>query len=396
MSSGQLSTSSKPQCRMARSQSGWASALLTVVLLLAIYTPVRAQSDPTSPAQQPIPLLAYYYIWFDPGSWNRAKVDYPLLGRYSSDDKKVMEEHIREAKKAGINGFIVSWKSTDVLNRRLAQLIEVADAQDFKLAIIYQGLDFDRNPIPVDRVAKDLDYFIATYAADRAFTMFDQPLVIWSGTWKFKPTDIAKVASTRRDRLMILATERNLDGYRHLADFVSGNAYYWSSVDPETFHGYPDKLIGLSEAVHAHHGLWIAPAAPGFDARLIGGSRIVDRKDGTTLRQQMDAAIQSSPDAVGLISWNEFSENSYVEPSVNYGSRYLEVLADIRGTVFPKISDFDSSEPGATMVRPSNLILLGSMVLLVLASILIIARRNTRRGQTKTFIMGQGDDTSLS
>ena len=41
-------------------------------------------------SQQPIPLLAYYYIWFDPGSWNRAKVDYPLLGRYSSDDKKVM------------------------------------------------------------------------------------------------------------------------------------------------------------------------------------------------------------------------------------------------------------------------------------------------------------------
>jgi len=381
---------------MARSQSIWASVLLAIVLLLAMYTPVRAQSDPTSPAQQPIPLLAYYYIWFDQGSWGRAKTDYPLLGRYSSDDKNVMEEHIREAKKAGIDGFIVSWKSTDVLNRRLAQLIEVADAQDFKLAIIYQGLDFHRNPIAVDRVAQDLDYFIATYAADKAFTMFDQPLVIWSGTWKFKPADIEKVASMRRDRLLILATERNLDGYRHLADFVSGNAYYWSSVDPETFPGYSDKLIGLSEAVHAHHGLWIAPAAPGFDARLIGGSRIVDRKDGATLRQQMDAAIQSSPDAVGLISWNEFSENSHVEPSVNYRSRSLEVLADIRGTVFPKISDFDSSEPGTTMVRPDNLILLGSLVLLVLVSILIIAWRSLRRGQIKTFRMSQGDDTSLS
>jgi Glycosyl hydrolase family 99 len=396
MSSAQLSTSSKPQCRMARSQFGWASALLAVVLLLAIYTPVRAQSAPPSPAQQPIPVLAYYYIWFDPGSWDRAKVDYPLLGHYSSDDKKVMQEHVRLAKKAGIDGFIVSWKSTDVLNRRLAQLIEVADAEDFKLAIIYQGLDFDRNPLPVNRVAQDLDYFIATYATDKAFTMFDQPLVIWSGTWKFKPTDIAKVAGTRHDQLLILATERNLDGYQHLADFVSGNAYYWSSVDPETFPGYPDKLIGIGEAVHAHHGLWIAPAAPGFDARMIGGSRIVDRKDGATLRQQMDAALQSSPDAVGLISWNEFSENSYVEPSIKYGSRYLEVLADIRGTVFPKISDFDSSEPGTTTVRPDNLILLGALVLLVLASLLIIVRRNSRLDQIKTFSMSQGDDTSLS
>jgi hypothetical protein len=195
---------------------------------------------------------------------------------------------------------------------------------------------------------------------------------------------------------LILATERNLDGYQHLADFVSGNAYYWSSVDPETFPGYPDKLIGIGEAVHAHHGLWIAPAAPGFDARMIGGSRIVDRKDGATLRQQMDAAMQSSPDAVGLISWNEFSENSYVEPSVNYGSRYLEVLADIRGTVFPKIGDFDSSEPGDTMVRPSNMILLGAMVVLVLASILIIVMRNSRRDKIKAFRIAQGDDASLS
>ena len=32
------------------------------------------------------PVLAYYYIWYNPESWNRAKIDYPLLGRYSSDD----------------------------------------------------------------------------------------------------------------------------------------------------------------------------------------------------------------------------------------------------------------------------------------------------------------------
>ena len=129
---------------------------------------------------------------------------------------------------------------------------------------------------------------------------------------------------------------------------------------------------------------------------MIGGSADRRSEGRHDAAQQMDAATQSSPDAIGLISWNEFSENSYVEPSVNYGSRYLEVLADIRGTVFPKISDFDSSEPGAAMVRPDNLILLGALALLVLASILIIARRNTRRGQTKTFSMSQGDDTSLS
>jgi hypothetical protein len=353
--------------------------LFSIALLSMFHTPSFAASSSHSAQQEPTPVLAYYYIWFDPGSWNRAKTDYPRLGRYSSDDRKVMQEHIRMAKKAGINGFIVSWKSTDVLNRRLDQLIQVANAEDFKLAIIYQGLDFNRNPLPAARVATDLDYFIDTFASNKAFGIFEHPLVIWSGTWKFTPSDVASVTRTRRDRLLILASERNLDGYQHLADSVSGNAYYWSSVDPETYPRYPEKLSEMSQAVHAHDGLWIAPAAPGFDARLIGGTRIIDRKDGATLRQQMDAAVQSSPDAIGLISWNEFSENSYVEPSINYGTRYLEVLADIRGTSFPKYTDFDSSEPGTTEYRLSNLVLLLGVGGLIAASIAAIVWRERRR-----------------
>jgi hypothetical protein len=84
-----------------------------------------------TPARPPIPLLAYYYIWFDPSSWDRAKIDLPQLGPYSSDDPKVMRQHIEWAKEAGIGGFIVSWKSTPTLNRRLQQLMEIADAADF-------------------------------------------------------------------------------------------------------------------------------------------------------------------------------------------------------------------------------------------------------------------------
>ena len=76
-------------------------------------------SRPGAARGRPDPLFAYYYIWFNPTSWNRAKIDYPLLGRYSSDERDVMRQHIEWAKQAGIDGFIVSWKSTPALNRRL-------------------------------------------------------------------------------------------------------------------------------------------------------------------------------------------------------------------------------------------------------------------------------------
>ena len=48
-----------------------------------------------------VPVLAFYYIWFDTRSWNRAKTDYPLLGRYSSDNADVMRQHVEWAKEAG-------------------------------------------------------------------------------------------------------------------------------------------------------------------------------------------------------------------------------------------------------------------------------------------------------
>ena len=78
--------------------------------------------------------------------------------------------------------------------RRLAELIQVADARNFKLAINYEGLDVRREPLPANRVAADLDYFRSHFASDPAFQLFDKPLVIWAGTWKFSAADIARVA----------------------------------------------------------------------------------------------------------------------------------------------------------------------------------------------------------
>jgi hypothetical protein len=274
-------------------------------------------------------VLAYYYIWFDVRSWNRAKTDYPQLGRYSSDNSSVMRQHIRWAKAAGIDGFIVSWKGTYKLNRRLQQLVRIAEQEHFKLAIIYESLDFERNPLPVEQVDADLKYFIERYSDKEVFRVFEKPMVIWSGTWKFSVQEIQSVIEDKREDIFVLASEKNVKDYQRLAELVDGDAYYWSSVNPDTHSGYLKKLIDMGQAVHQHGGIWVAPAAPGYDSRLLGGTTVVDRKDGETLRRQLEAALQSEPDAVGLISWNEFSENSHIEPSQNYNHQSIRVLGEV-------------------------------------------------------------------
>lgn len=334
--------------------------------------------DTRSQAAGDVPVFAYYYIWFNPTSWNRAKTDYPTLGRYSSDESQVMRKHIRWAKQAGINGFIVSWKSTETLNRRLAKLIAVAEEERFKLAIIYQGLNFNRDPLPVARVANDIDFFVHRFADRRAFNFLAKPVLIWSGTWRFSRAEVASVAQGRRDRLLLLATERDIDGYERIGDLLDGNAYYWSSVNPDTFPGYEERLKAMGEAVHEKRGLWFAPAAPGFDARLVGGTSVVERKGGDTLRREYDAAVSSSPDAIGLISWNEFSENSHIEPSRTYGAYYLKVVADIRGAEAPEVQGFDSSEP-ATSAKGYGPPVLAAFLLLIFGGLFFGFRRRSPR-----------------
>jgi Glycosyl hydrolase family 99 len=317
------------------------SLILTLVTLCAPRSSglTKLSTDPlTRTASQPIvntpdnsvPLLAYYYIWFDTQSWDRAKTDYPLLGRYSSDDADVMRQHIQWAKSAGIDGFIVSWKSTEKLNRRLDRLVRIAEEENFKLAIIYEALDFDRDPLPLQQVDADLNYFAQHYAKHPVFDLFNKPMVIWSGTWEYSLDEIKSVTQTKRKDLLILASEKNVEGYQRLSEFVDGDAYYWSSVNPDSHTGYLDKLTAMGEAIHKNGGLWIAPAAPGFDARLVGGTSVVERKAGETLKTELDTALQSLPDAIGLISWNEFSENSHIEPSQAHGNLYLRVLTETR------------------------------------------------------------------
>jgi Glycosyl hydrolase family 99 len=371
----------------------WAtrSAVVSLAAVLAIALALAPGLAAASPGTSPTPgrssvegvkplVLAHYYIWFTPGSWNRAKKDIPLAGRYSSDDIDVMRIHVRQAKAAGIDGFIVSWKSTPELDPRLANLVTVAAEQDFKLAVTYQGLDFNRTPLPAARVSADLGFFADIYGDNPVFDIFGKPLVVLTGTPVMTKATVAKITEPNRNRLSILASDKNVKSYERIADVVDGNLYYWSSVNPHTHTGYTEKLISFGDAVRAHGGIWVAPVAPGFDARLVGGTSSLDRMDGETLRAEWNAAISSRPAAVGVISWNEFSENTHVEPSKAYGGRYLDVLAELTGTASSPSARLDSSEPSATGSPLRAILAIGCMAGLVVASIVALVRRRGQPG----------------
>lgn len=309
--------------------------------------PSPALEPSALPAVGARPLVfAYYYIWYSTTSWRRAKIDLPQLGSYDSGNRAVIAQHLAWARAAGIDGLIVSWKHEPRLDQALQILVDESAKVGMKLILLYQGLDFDRQPLADSTVAGDLTWFLDTYAGAAPFDVFGRPTIVWSGTWGYKDSQLERVRAAigAPGRALLLGSERSAAAYTQRAAYFDGDAYYWSSPDPLSTPRYQRRLDELAAAVRIDAGRWIAPAAPGFDARLIGGTSIVPRRDGATFQAAWAGALQTNPDVLGIISWNEFSENSQIEPSKTYGTTYLDLAGRLVAGLPPIVSPPGSSD----------------------------------------------------
>ena len=363
-----------------------AATAAVLIVLSAPFASAHATGAGASTTATPtahLPVYAYFYQWFERGSWDRAKQDTPIAGKYSSDDPHVLRAQIEQAQAAGIDGFLTSWKSTGTLNRRLELLLQISADRNFDVGVVYEALDFNRRPLPVSQVSADLALLVKRWGS-RLHSAFGRPLIIWTGTNEYTPTQVADVRAMLAGRAYLLAASKSAADYERLAGVVDGEAYYWSSSNPRS-PSTQAKLDSFATAVHAHHQIWVAPAAPGFDGRALGTTRIIDRARGTTFQRSLDLAMHSSPDALGVISWNEWSENTYIEPGHRYGSQELNTLhnflvahRNIRDTPNQISGQVlrQGSQSGWTGLRAAAiLVVLTGIGIVVLG---IVSRRNVR------------------
>ena len=158
-----------------------------------------------------------------------------------------------------------------------------------------------------------------------------KPTVIWQGSRKYSAARLQHESATFRSKLRLLGDESSWSSSR--APYLDGDAYYWSSQDPWANPQSFGQLATLANAVRASvknldgsRKVWVAPFAPGFDKQLAGGSACVPRRGGQTIRALFSGNATTHPDDFGLISWNEITEGSYVDPMTRYGSQDLNAL----------------------------------------------------------------------
>ena len=307
----------------------------------------------------PHEVLAFYYGWYgnhDNERWGKVdtakdEIDniacFPAKGAYSSHDLSVIDWQIDQAKASGITGFVVSWWGQGDWDKwqdeSLAMVLKCAEQKDFKISIYWERAPGDGQS-QIDGAIDDISYVLNKYGKSKAFlkangkpvifaynrvTLFTMPVSSW-------PPIIQGIRKRAGDFILIGDDQQPRSAY--LFDGI--HSYGVDISDALSEHLTTGKLDELHTRLANYYtnGVSIARqrdrisclvVSPGFDARkAYKVDTQTDRLDGQTYRTFWDEAIKAKPDWIIITSWNEWLEGTEIEPSQEFGDKYLHITSE--------------------------------------------------------------------
>ncbi len=277
---------------------------------------------------------AYYYGWYQPLFpwmwWSDPRwIDYPA-GRYNSMDVNVIQDQIRQAKSAGINGFVVLWLGIDNVgnSKQLNLLLQVAEKEDFKIIVSYEL------PSSVNKSISDLEYLLVNFSGQAAYMRVDNEPVVFL----FNNADLGspEVWQGIFDNL----EENGLHGFYVSSGYRLNDLSVFDGMfeyTPRESSFYTDFNNAFESYVQDHsitNKLWVASAMPGFDntpnvTSGVDTYKFIDPQNGQYYRQSLQTAIDSGAPWILICSWNEYTENTEIEPSEKLGTLRLGITQEI-------------------------------------------------------------------
>jgi hypothetical protein len=352
-----------------------------LLVLVSSTSRVAAQGDADAMRERaairysdvPRKVLAFYYPWYynpaiPDGSKQRMtwqNVDeksksagnathFPVLGPYDSHDPKLIAQHAAWSKRAGVDGWIVSWwgrgHQTD---RAMGAILDACQKAGLEVTVYYETVPQPRNG---QSAAKDLLYVLGKYGDHPAWLRVDHKpvLFIYGRTlgeiklpgWLEAITEVNRL--TLRKAVFLgdqptKAAARVFDGIHtyntvgSLAGKTLEQAREWAKKT------YPAWV----ETADAQGRISTITVIPGYDDTKIRKPGLrADRMDGALYRCQWEEAIAADPQWVLVTSWNEWYEGSEIEPSAEYGEKYLQLTAEFSARF--------KSKPRAPRAKPRD------------------------------------------
>lgn len=300
-------------------------------------------------------VCAHYYPWYGSpghdwrgGNWSLESPSTPILGDYHSSDEHVIESHIDWCHTAGIDWLSVAWWGRDSIedHRFKNILLEHPRADEIEWSVLYESVgqlpNFDFDQAGTRHVfVSDLEYLAETYFDHPAYKHIDDRPVIYLYVGRGFHGDIEGAFEEAVDSIGVrpyviadYSVGQPLDGppIADIADAVSPyNPYTPDNPSPTD---YIDRIAeGYSDWDATESDLDVFPTViPGFDDTHITH---VDRDNppmepSPNLYDQACRITDSYADGpVFVTSFNEWYEDTQIEPSEEHGRAYLDITAEV-------------------------------------------------------------------
>jgi uncharacterized protein (TIGR03437 family) len=283
-------------------------------------------------------LWALYFASYTADGWtgNPALRDTPV-SLYASDDATAIARHIDQARNAGIGGFVVSWDGPgSAADNNLPAILQTAAANDFAIAGQLETHDAQGQPRAQDQIEQSLAQLLRTHAAHTAwYRVGGLPVVFVNHADRFAlATWSAVLAAVRGQGLdgFFLGHGLENDGLDVFGAVYSSVATNADELNTQLIRNRPAVRYRHLLADSPHVNLATATVQPGYDDSLLGRTTpgFIDRLGGETYQDAFQTAIESDALWILIASWNQFYENTHIEPSRAYGDQYLQTTASMR------------------------------------------------------------------
>lgn len=267
---------------------------------------------------------------------------YPSIGPYDSRDPDVLEYHTLLMKVSGIDGVIVDWYGTANLydypmlhdaTRRLFKQVREAGLQ---FAICYEDrsvqaqIDAGRltHAQAIEHAQEQIQYVQDNWMNQPEYVTLDgRPLLLNFGPLYFK-------SSSQWEQIFSgLTVDPQFFPEDHRIAPVAEGAFPWppmwasggGTLSLSRVHQYLDEFYARARSWPAVVG----SAFPGFhdvyaEAGIGASYGYLDAQDGRTFRETFQRALDAHAPIVQLVTWNDFGEGTNIEPTEEYGLRYLQ------------------------------------------------------------------------
>jgi hypothetical protein len=301
------------------------------VNLLLAGGPVRIEAGP------PPLVLAFFYPWAQHWNWSSNRLLDQPLNLYSTDLPDEVMRSLGDARAAGLDGVIVSWRGdTNWNDRRLRIVLDQAQTLGLRVSILVETLlakevlsDGTHGRLDDKVMRKWLEKAFDIFAKHPAFLRLgERPIIFVYVADAFTPLDWRiTVQSLEHSGRNIFLMADSLDP-AFLESFSGAFTYATASISQPDLERFDSDQALRTQSYNLSSGgkrrVGAATVSPGYDDSLLGRETtfVVDRANGALYDAQWRAAVAARPDWILVTSWNEFWENTHIEPSVRYGRGY--------------------------------------------------------------------------